>query len=105
MTKRVGIYARTSLGSDRQDITRQVSELKQIVKNTGKSADLVIEKISAAGNTEYGYDARAETFGDMYELGVIDPLKVVRCALQNASSAATLLLTLECAMVEQIENH
>jgi chaperonin GroEL len=37
----------------------------------------------------------------MFELGVIDPLKVVRCALQNAASAATLLLTSECAMVEE----
>ena len=75
--------------------------LRQIVKNTGKSADLVIEKIIELDKKNYGYDAREESFGDMYELGVIDPLKVVRCALENASSAATLLLTSECAMVSE----
>ena len=75
--------------------------IKQIVKNTGKSADLVIEKINENNEPHYGYDARDEVFGNMYDLGVIDPLKVVRCALQNATSAATLLLTSECAMVEE----
>ena len=78
-----------------------LAPLRQIVKNTGKSADLVIEKIIEKKSKNFGYDARAEEFGDMYELGVIDPLKVVRCALQNASSAATLLLTSECAMVSE----
>jgi chaperonin GroEL len=78
-----------------------LSPIKQIVKNTGRSPDLVIEKISEANSDVYGYDARNEIFGDMFELGVIDPLKVVRCAIQNACSAATLLLTSECAMVEE----
>ena len=78
--------------------------ITQIVKNTGKSADLVIEKINESGKKDFGYDARNEKFGNMFELGVIDPLKVVRCALQNASSAATLLLTSECAMVDEIIN-
>ena len=75
--------------------------LKQIVKNCGKSADLVIELISKEKSVHYGYDSRQEKFGNMYDLGVIDPLKVVRCALQNACSAATLLLTSECAMVSE----
>jgi chaperonin GroEL len=78
--------------------------ITQIVKNTGKSADLVIEKIHESGKKDFGYDARNEKFGNMFELGVIDPLKVVRCSLQNASSAATLLLTSECAMVNEITN-
>lgn len=78
-----------------------LAPLRQIVKNTGKSADLVVEKIWESSQINFGYDAREEEFGDMFELGVIDPLKVVRCALQNAASAATLLLTSECAMVEE----
>jgi chaperonin GroEL len=78
--------------------------ITQIVKNTGKSADLVIEKIHESGKKDYGYDASNENFGNMFELGVIDPLKVVRCALQNASSAATLLLTSECAMIDENKN-
>ena len=75
--------------------------LRQIVKNTGKSSDLVVEKIWESTEVNFGYDAREEKFGDMFTLGIIDPLKVVRCALQNAASAATLLLTSECAMVEE----
>jgi chaperonin GroEL len=78
-----------------------LAPLRQIVRNTGKSADLVVEKIWESSQINFGYDAREEKFGDMFELGVIDPLKVVRCALQNAASAATLLLTSECAMVEE----
>ena len=80
-----------------------LAPLRQIIKNTGKSADLVIEKICESESKEYGYDARNEKYGDMFFLGVIDPLKVVRCALQNASSAATLLLTSDCAMIEDKE--
>ncbi|HCT54278.1 MAG TPA: molecular chaperone GroEL, partial [Balneola sp.] len=76
--------------------------LKQIVRNTGRSSDLVAEKVLSAEDSSYGYDARNEKFGNMFEMGIIDPLKVVRCALQNAASAATLLLTADCAMVEEI---
>jgi len=75
--------------------------IKQIVKNCGKSSDLVIETIREKNNPSFGYDSRNEIYGDMYDLGVIDPLKVVRCAIQNSSSAATLLLTSDCAMIEE----
>ena len=81
-----------------------LAPIRQIVKNTGKSPDLVIEKIWESEDNFFGYDARHESFGNMFDLGVIDPLKVVRCALQNASSAATLLLTSECGMVEEPVN-
>jgi chaperonin GroEL len=79
--------------------------IRQIVKNAGRSSDLIVEKINENDSNNFGYDARNDSYGDMFELGVIDPLKVVRCALQNASSAASLLLTSECAMVEEIENN
>jgi chaperonin GroEL len=75
--------------------------LKQIVKNTGKSPEMVIEKIKEKSETSFGYDARKEIYGDMYELGVIDPHKVVRCAIQNACSAASLLMTSDCAIVHE----
>ena len=78
-----------------------LAPLRQIVSNCGKSADLVIEMIDRDTTDAFGYDSREEKFGNMYELGVIDPLKVVRCALQNACSASTLLLTSECAMVSE----
>ena len=75
--------------------------LKQIVKNTGRSSELVIEKIKEKSDKNFGYDAREGKYGDMYELGVIDPHKVVRCAIQNACSAASLLLTSDCAIVDE----
>ena len=73
--------------------------IRQIVLNTGKSPEIVIEKILLSDKYSFGYDARSEKYGDLYDLGVIDPVRVVRCALQNACSAATLLLTSDCAMV------
>jgi chaperonin GroEL len=77
------------------------SPLKQIVRNTGKSPELVVEKIKENTDADFGYDARKGIYGNMYELGVIDPHKVVRCAIQNACSAASLLLTSDCAIVEE----
>lgn len=75
--------------------------LKQIVKNTGKSPEMVIEKIKEYNSISYGYDARKEIYGDMFKLGVIDPHKVVRCAIQNACSAASLLMTSDCVIVSE----
>lgn len=75
--------------------------LKQIVKNTGKSPELVIEKIKEKLDSNFGYDARKCEYGDMYKLGVVDPHKVVRCAIQNACSSASLLLTSDCAIVNE----
>ena len=62
---------------------------------------MVIEKIKEKSEMSFGYDARKEIYGDMYELGVIDPHKVVRCAIQNACSAASLLMTSDCAIVHE----
>ena len=70
------------------------SPLRQIVKNAGGLADVVVRDVeNATGNT--GYDAAGERFGDMIELGIIDPVKVSRVALENAVSAASMMLTTE----------
>ena len=74
--------------------------LKQIVENTGGTPDLVLEKVKCA-ESHFGYNAASERFGDMMEMGIIDPVKVVRCALENAASAAGMMLTVGCAMVEE----
>ena len=74
--------------------------LKQIVTNAGGSPDVVLEKILTS-HKNFGYDAFNEEYGDMFEMGIIDPLKVVRSALENASSAASMMLTVGCAMVEE----
>jgi chaperonin GroEL len=77
--------------------------LRQIVKNTGGTPDLVFQKI-AEGENSYGYNASEDSYGDMFEMGIIDPVKVVRTALENAASASTMMLTVGCAMVEETSN-
>lgn len=74
--------------------------MRQIASNAGADADAVVHQVSA-GTGSMGYDAATERYGDMMELGVIDPVKVVRTALQNAVSIAALLLTTDCMIAVQ----
>ena len=74
--------------------------LKQIVQNAGGSSELVFEKIKKSSKKSYGYNALTDEFGDMFDMGIIDPSKVVRSALENASSAASMMLTVGCTMIE-----
>jgi chaperonin GroEL len=69
--------------------------LRQIVLNAAEEASVVLEKV-AAGNGSYGFNANSREYGDLIEMGVIDPAKVTRLALQNAASIASLLLTTDC---------
>jgi chaperonin GroEL len=69
--------------------------LRLIVGNAGWEGAVVVEKVRNNSNANYGFNAETETFGDMIEAGVIDPTKVTRTALQNASSIASLMLTTE----------
>ena len=76
------------------------SPIVQIVQNAGETGDVVANKISEHDNPNYGFDARLGKYCDMVKEGIIDPTKVVRCALQNASSVATLLLTSDALVAE-----
>ena len=73
--------------------------IRQIVKNAGGSPDVVVNEVLNQKNN-YGYDAATDSFGDMLEMGIIDPTKVAKTALINASSIASLLLTTECSIVD-----
>ena len=73
--------------------------LRQISANAGIDGSIVINKV-LEGEGSYGYNAATGEYGDLIEMGVIDPAKVVRTALQNAASVAGLLITTECAIVE-----
>ena len=73
--------------------------LKQIVANTGAEPSVVLNRV-AEGNGSYGYNAATEQYGDLVEMGVIDPTKVTRIALQNAASVAGLILTTDCMVAE-----
>jgi len=68
--------------------------LRTIVANAGYEASLTVQNVRQ-GSKSFGFDAKTGVYGDMLELGIIDPVKVTRCALQNAASIAGLLLTTE----------
>jgi len=73
--------------------------LRQIVANAGVEPSVVVNKV-AEGTGNYGFNAANDTYGDMVEMGVLDPTKVTRYALQNAASVAGLMLTTECMVAE-----
>jgi len=79
------------------------SPIRQIALNSGAEGSIVVEKVRASDDRNYGYNALTDLFEDLVEAGVIDPTKVVRTALQNASSIAGLLLTTEAVVVDQPE--
>ena len=87
------------------DIVRRACQapLRQIVTNAGKSADVILERVTGLSKT-HGYDAYNDTFGDMFEAGIIDPVKVVRTALENAASVAGMMLTVGCIMIADEES-
>ena len=75
------------------------SPLRQIVTNAGEEASVIINKIlEKDGN--FGYNASTKEFGDMIEMGILDPTKVTRTALQNAASISGLMITTECMVAE-----
>lgn len=79
---------------------------KQICANAGVSGDVVIDNIingQFIDNFNYGYNAKTETYGDLIDMGVIDPAKAVRVALENAASVAGLFLTTECVIVDDLD--
>jgi chaperonin GroEL len=81
-------------------VLRAVEEpLRQIVQNAGCEPSVVVNNV-AAGKGNFGYNAANETYGDMVEMGVLDPTKVTRSALQNAASVAGLMLTTDCMIAE-----
>ena len=73
--------------------------LRQIVTNGGEEASVVVANV-IAGKGNYGYNASTGEYGDLVEMGVVDPTKVTRTALQNAASVSGLLLTTDCAVAE-----
>ncbi|MGA7950194.1 MAG: chaperonin GroEL [Thiobacillaceae bacterium] len=85
-------------------VSRAVEEpLRQIVVNCGEEASVVVNKI-LDGKGNFGYNAQTGEYGDMMEMGVLDPTKVTRTALQNASSVAGLMLTTECMVADLPED-
>jgi chaperonin GroEL len=82
-------------------IRRAIEEpLRQIVGNAGLEGSIVVNKVKE-GKDDFGYNAATDQYGNLLSQGVIDPVKVVRSALQNAASVASLMLTTECLVAER----
>ena len=77
--------------------------LREIVANAGDEPSVVVDKV-VRGKGNYGYNASTSEYGDMVEMGVLDPTKVTRTALQNAASVAGLMLTTDCMVAELAED-
>jgi chaperonin GroEL len=82
-------------------VRRSIEEpLRQIAGNAGEEGSIVVQKVRE-GSGSFGYNAATNTYGDLIAMGVIDPAKVVRSALQNAASVASLMLTTEALIAER----
>ena len=88
------------------DIVKRAIEepLRQIVANAGKEGAVVVQKVRE-GKDDFGYNARADKYENMFAAGVVDPAKVTRVALENAASIAGMFLTTECVIVDKKEEH
>ncbi len=86
-------------------VKRAIEEpLRQIVANAGKEGAVVVQKVRE-GKGDFGYNARAERYENLFETGVIDPAKVTRVALENAASIAGMFLTTECVIADKKEEN
>ena len=85
-------------------IARRAMEepLRQIVANAGHEPAVVLRKV-IDGEGAFGFNAQTEEYGDLVEMGILDPTKMVRCALQNAASIAGLLIATEAGVAERVE--
>ncbi|MBB78268.1 MAG: chaperonin GroEL [Crocinitomicaceae bacterium] len=82
-------------------IKRSVEEpLRQIIANSGGEGAVIIQKVKE-GKDDFGYNARTESYDNLYSAGVIDPTKVTRIAIENAASIASMLLTTECVIADE----
>lgn len=82
-------------------VYRSLAEpVKMLAKNSGVDAGMVLHKIEESKKVDFGFNARTLTFGSMLSMGVVDPTKVVRSALENAASVATMILTTEALVTD-----
>ncbi len=101
----ISVLEKLKLDDDEQigvNIVRRALEepLRQIAQNAGVEGAVVLSRVRAEKGENYGYNAETDTYGDLVKEGVIDPAKVTRIALQNASSIAGLMLTTEALIAE-----
>ena len=76
------------------------SPLRQISENAGQEGSVVIDKVRKNKGRDFGYDARRDTFGDMFKFGIVDPVKVVRSTIESATSIGGMVLTTESLVAD-----
>ncbi|MDG1427973.1 MAG: chaperonin GroEL [Crocinitomicaceae bacterium] len=82
-------------------VKRAVEEpLRQIIANAGGEGAVIVQKVKE-GEGDFGYNARTDTYDNLYKAGVVDPTKVTRIAIENAASIASMLLTTECVIADE----
>jgi chaperonin GroEL len=101
----IPILDKMKLGGDEQigvNIVKKALEepIRQIVNNAGLEPSVIVDKVKSSDKPNYGFDAQKEEYVDMLAAGIIDPTKVTRSALQNASSVASLMLTTEVMITD-----
>jgi len=109
LLRAVKVLANTTTASDDERLGIEIlkralqAPARQIIDNAGLDASLVVGKILENDSFNYGFDARSGEYCDMLKSGIIDPVKVVRIALQSAASIASLMATTECMIAEKPE--
>jgi len=106
LSENLATWAKNNLNEDELVgaliVTRAIlAPIKRIVQNAGLNGPVIVEEVQQQ-NFEIGYNAAKNTFVNMYEAGIIDPAKVTRSGLQNATSIASMILTTECIIVDQM---
>ncbi len=101
----IPVLEKMKLSGDEQigvNIVKKALEepIRQIVNNAGVESSVVVDKVKQSDKPNFGFDAQKEEYVDMLQAGIIDPTKVTRSALQNASSVASLMLTTEVMITE-----
>ena len=85
-------------------VKRSLEEpLRQIAINSGREGAEIVARVKSESNDQFGYNAKTDKFEDLFEAGIIEPTKVIRSALQNASSIAGTVLTTEALVTEYEE--
>ena len=103
-SKAAAKLARTLSGDEKTgaDIVAKalLAPISQIAANAGVEGAVVLEKVSASRSASFGYDAANEKYGDMIEMGIVDPTKVCRSAIENSSSVSSMVLTTESLVAD-----
>ena len=105
--KDVEALLKTTTGDEKTGVALVLKALeapvRQIAENAGFEGSVIVNKIMTSGKKNYGFDAATEKYVDMLTAGIVDPAKVTRCALQNAASIASTVLTTEAVVADKPE--